>query len=192
MPNESQYKIDNAGVVDNALIIDWSDNHQSHFHPIWLRHHCECELCGSSLDAVRAIRIHHIPEDISPAQVEHTADKVRVVWSNDQHESRLPGPLVARSLLCGKRTGETQTQANTVGRIHCRESADGRLYRGGGERFCALGYAAKSLRLRVLHNRQYARRRQGIASPGCVVRAAATHPLRHLQAGKKNHYPQCG
>ena len=88
MSNNSRYQIKHAAVVDKELVIDWQDAHQSRYHPIWLRHHCECESCGSSLDAVRSIRIHHIPEDIFPTQIERSDDGVSVNWSNDAHGSR--------------------------------------------------------------------------------------------------------
>lgn len=51
-----------ARVEHDELIIDWGDDHRSRFHPVWLRHQCECADCGSSVNAVRRIRTHHIPE----------------------------------------------------------------------------------------------------------------------------------
>ena len=85
--NRSLYQIKAAVVLEGELTIHWADGHQSQYHPIWLRHQCECDKCGSSLNGVRSIRIHHIPEDIIPAELSHTDNNVRITWSCDSHHS---------------------------------------------------------------------------------------------------------
>lgn len=88
--NDPRYRIDNALILNGELEIHWADGHKSQYHPILLRHHCECSTCGSSLNGVRAIRIHHIPEDIKPSGVSQTDSEVKLVWSNDGHQSSYP------------------------------------------------------------------------------------------------------
>ena len=87
MNNDSQYQIKHARVVDSGLQVNWGDGHQSHFHPVWLRHQCECEHCGTAMNAVRALRLHHIPEDISITRLEFDHHQVKIVWSKEDHQS---------------------------------------------------------------------------------------------------------
>ena len=87
MPAESRYRIDSASINNGELDVHWADGHRSRYHPMWLRHQCECSQCGSSLNGVRGIRIHHIPEDITPVELSHTETEVNIVWSGDGHQS---------------------------------------------------------------------------------------------------------
>ena len=84
---DSRYQIKQTDIVKHGLQVDWDDGHQSHFHPVWLRHQCECESCGTPMNAVRALRIHHIPEDISITNIEFDHQQVNVVWSGEDHHS---------------------------------------------------------------------------------------------------------
>ena len=85
--SKSRYTVQSANIDDGHLEISWGDGHRSRFHPIWLRHQCECDTCGTSLNGVRRIRIHHIPEDITPKQLSLSEDGVQITWSNDDHPS---------------------------------------------------------------------------------------------------------
>jgi alpha-ketoglutarate-dependent taurine dioxygenase len=85
--NESRYRINSTSILNGELDIHWADGHRSHYHPIWLRHQCECNSCGSSLDGVRGIRIHHILENIAVSEVSLTATEVNIAWSGDAHRS---------------------------------------------------------------------------------------------------------
>ena len=87
MTNESRYEIRQASIVDRELQIEWADGHHSNFHPIWLRHQCECEQCGTPMNAVRDLRIHHIPDNIFPVQLTFDPAQVHLNWSNDNHAS---------------------------------------------------------------------------------------------------------
>ncbi|MEM7193319.1 MAG: TauD/TfdA family dioxygenase [Pseudomonadota bacterium] len=87
MSAESRYQIVTNELANACLRIQWRDGHCSEFHPIWLRHQCECSDCGTPLNAVRALRIYHIPADISIASIEHQHGCIRIVWSNDHHRS---------------------------------------------------------------------------------------------------------
>lgn len=85
--DDSRYRITSAHTLNGELEVHWADGHRSQYHPIWLRHQCECNDCGTSLNAVRHIRIHHIPENITLAELSHTDAEVNIVWSNDAHRS---------------------------------------------------------------------------------------------------------
>ncbi|MEM7209042.1 MAG: TauD/TfdA family dioxygenase [Pseudomonadota bacterium] len=87
MTIDARYLVKTARVVDCHLHISWVDGHSSRYHPMWLRHQCECDDCGSSLDGVRGIRIHHIPEDIHPIETVVNDETVSIVWNNDRHTS---------------------------------------------------------------------------------------------------------
>lgn len=83
----ARYTIKSAELENDHLIVRWADTHQSRFHPIWLRHQCECEACGTPLDAVRGLRLHHIPDTVSP-RLEHATDSaVTLSWPHDNHRS---------------------------------------------------------------------------------------------------------
>ena len=88
MTDEQRYRIRQAAIHDGGLQIDWGDGHRSEFHPLWLRHQCECAVCGTPLNAVRALRLHHIPEDIAIASMTYDACQLSVGWSADAHPSR--------------------------------------------------------------------------------------------------------
>jgi hypothetical protein len=80
------YRMVEAVLCEGSVLVKWGDSHQSKFHPIWLRHQCECAHCGTPLNAVRDIRLHHIPEDIQPEEIELVSDLLRIQWS-DGHAS---------------------------------------------------------------------------------------------------------
>lgn len=44
--NDSRDSIKRADIVGKDLVVHWGDGHRGSFHPIWLRHQCECETCG--------------------------------------------------------------------------------------------------------------------------------------------------
>ncbi len=85
--SKPRYRIETAGIENGELTLEWADGHHSTFHPMWLRHHCECDVCGSSLDGIRGLRLHHIPEDIAPASAEAGESSVDIVWDNDRRVS---------------------------------------------------------------------------------------------------------
>ncbi len=88
MAAESEkYQIKTAKSVSGGLEIEWGDGHTSNFDPMWLRHQCECKLCGTPMNAVRSLRLHHIPDDISLSITGHSAGQVGVIWNNDNHRS---------------------------------------------------------------------------------------------------------
>lgn len=80
------YRMVEALLCDGSVLVKWGDAHQSKFHSIWLRHQCECAHCGTPLNAVRGIRLHHIPKDIKPEKIELVSDLLRIQWS-DGHAS---------------------------------------------------------------------------------------------------------
>ena len=88
MSEQLRYQILEAEIVGRGLKIRWGDNHQSDFHPMWLRHHCECGECGTSMNAVRALRLHHIPEDIAIEELEVGQDRISLMWSENAHRSQ--------------------------------------------------------------------------------------------------------
>ena len=82
--------IDHVCIEGREVFVDWGDGHQSRFHPMWLRHQCHCKHCGTPMNAVRGIRLHHIPEDISAGSITCSADELTVTWSQDDHQSVYP------------------------------------------------------------------------------------------------------
>ena len=85
--HDARYRISSAHMDGSQVSITWEDGHESRFHPMWLRHQCACEICGSPLDALRGVRLHHLPETIAPKSLELTDDGISVVWAHDGHIS---------------------------------------------------------------------------------------------------------
>ena len=91
MEMNSQYQIQQATIVKKGLRVDWGDGHQSRFHSIWLRHQCECEVCGTSMNAVRGLRLNELPDDIAIVRFVFDTDRITLIWSGDGHQSKYQG-----------------------------------------------------------------------------------------------------
>ena len=81
------YGIVNASIEDSQLTITWGDGHHSSYHPLWLRHQCECNVCGTPIDAVRGIRLLDIPSNIEPELRDSSNTDVHIQWMPDKHRS---------------------------------------------------------------------------------------------------------
>jgi len=88
---DSKYQVQQAKTDKKGLQIDWADGHQSRFHAIWLRHQCECEVCGTSLNAVRGLRLDQLPDDLSITSLKFDSDHITLSWSDDSHQSAYQG-----------------------------------------------------------------------------------------------------
>lgn len=89
MPNSNgKYRIQSVADAAGRLRVDWSDGHTSMFHPMWLRHQCTCTTCGTPVNAVRGLRLHHIPDDIAFRIQAHDDESIDLAWTNDGHRSR--------------------------------------------------------------------------------------------------------
>lgn len=76
-----------ARLEDRDLVIRWADDHESRFHPFWLRHHCPCAFCGTTLNAIRGLRLADIPDDITPMLIGWSAAGITIEWSPTDHVS---------------------------------------------------------------------------------------------------------
>ncbi|MDP6734709.1 MAG: TauD/TfdA family dioxygenase [Gammaproteobacteria bacterium] len=83
----AMYEIVNASIEDSQLTITWGDGHHSSYHPLWLRHQCECNVCGTPIDAVRGIRLLDIPPNIEPELRDSSNIDVHIQWMPDKHRS---------------------------------------------------------------------------------------------------------
>jgi len=83
----AMYGIVNASIEDRQLTITWGDGHHSSYHPLWLRHQCECNVCGTPIDAVRGIRLLDIPSNIEPELRDSSNTDVHIQWMPDKHRS---------------------------------------------------------------------------------------------------------
>jgi len=92
-----RYAISGTRVKNRHLVIQWGDGHESRFHPVMLRHQCECEECGTPMDAIRGIRLHHIPDDIEPTIRSVTASAVEIDWKPVPHASRYEARFLRNS-----------------------------------------------------------------------------------------------
>jgi len=83
----AMYGIVNASIEDSQLTITWGDGHHSSYHPLWLRHQCECNVCGTPIDAVRGIRLLDIPSNIEPELRDNSNNGIHIQWMPDKHRS---------------------------------------------------------------------------------------------------------
>ena len=83
-----RYEIAAAQIRDGGLEIRWGDGHSSFFHAVWLRHQCTCPSCGTPVNALRGIRLHHLPDDLPFAIQAYTADGLVITWTYDGHASQ--------------------------------------------------------------------------------------------------------
>ena len=83
----AMYEIINASIEYSQLMITWGDGHHSSYHPLWLRHQCECNVCGTPIDAVRGIRLLDIPSNIEPELRDNSNNGIHIQWMPDKHRS---------------------------------------------------------------------------------------------------------
>ena len=74
MTEHVRTKIQEISQGQDGFTVGWCDGGVSHFHFIWLRHQCECEECGSSLNGVRGLRLDLIPERPTPREYSFDPD----------------------------------------------------------------------------------------------------------------------
>jgi len=83
----AMYEIVNASIEGSQLTITWGDGHHNSYHPLWLRHQCECKVCGTSIDGVRGIRLLDIPPNIEPELGGNTSTNIYIQWMPEKHRS---------------------------------------------------------------------------------------------------------
>lgn len=84
---DPRYCITTAALEKSHLVVTWGDGHESRYHPLWLRHQCTCDFCGTPMNAVRGILLHHIPDDIAPRLENQSNNAIELAWSHDDHRS---------------------------------------------------------------------------------------------------------
>ena len=88
-PNpQTRYTIAGAWVAEHGIEIEWGDGHHSHFHHIWLRDNCACEVCVLS-SGERQMLAASIPPDVTPSEAGVGLDGgLEIVWVGDGHRTR--------------------------------------------------------------------------------------------------------
>ena len=77
---------------DSGLIeLRWQDDRSSHFHPIWLRDNCRCDLCGDPAIGYRELRLTDLDLDPAIRSATLDGDALVIVWDADGHLSRFAG-----------------------------------------------------------------------------------------------------
>ena len=87
---EPCYQVKSASCDGTGLRVEWGDGHVSRFHAIWLRHQCTCRTCGTPVNAVRGIRLHHLPDHPGLDTVISRPGEITIRWKPDGHTSRFP------------------------------------------------------------------------------------------------------
>ena len=80
----------------NAIAVDWKDGHRSRFHNIWLRHQCECDSCGTTVDGIRDVWLADLPDNPGIAELSWDEDGLDVTWEMGRHRSHYTGSWLRR------------------------------------------------------------------------------------------------
>jgi len=92
-------RMEHVELVDNAIVVKWSNQETSRYHPLWLRDNCACESCLHQVNREHILDLRDIPLDTQADTV--TLDEqgsLCINWRNQNHQSRFnPGWLYAHS-----------------------------------------------------------------------------------------------
>lgn len=76
---------------ERKINIPWEqDGKTSSYHHIWLRDHCRSHECFHDITKQRLLDTSTIPRDIAPVKFTAEDEGLRIVWSEDGHESFYP------------------------------------------------------------------------------------------------------
>ncbi|KAJ7039567.1 Trimethyllysine dioxygenase [Mycena alexandri] len=96
------------------VAVGWDTRTWSRFHNIWLRDHCRCPQCFHSTTKQRLLNTFEIPADITPSQVEPTADGLQVSWpSSESHVSLYPWSWLQKNSY-DPPLGQRETRAEKI------------------------------------------------------------------------------
>jgi gamma-butyrobetaine dioxygenase len=87
--SRKQVQISEARLEDRLLVVSWSDENTSLFHPIWLRDNCRCNICGDPTIGYRSLRLTDIDLDSSPSSFNAMPAQLSIEWQ-DGHQSSYP------------------------------------------------------------------------------------------------------
>lgn len=75
--------------IDAVLLaLAWDDGKISRYHHIWLREHCPCDHCHSSITREQILDVPSLPVDIKPCSAAISANgSLEIVWSDNDHRS---------------------------------------------------------------------------------------------------------
>jgi alpha-ketoglutarate-dependent taurine dioxygenase len=83
-----------AEFIDSMIELVWSDASRNHYHPIWLRDNCRCELCGDPAIGYRSLRLSALDLNLQPATLATTPAGLDIGW-DDGHRSHYPADWLA-------------------------------------------------------------------------------------------------
>lgn len=78
-------KISSLELLPDSLRIRWTNGKSNSFHYIWLRDNCP--TARHKIVGEKVLDPLTIPLDIAPKSAEVVADRLRILWANDGHES---------------------------------------------------------------------------------------------------------
>ncbi|KAK9456138.1 hypothetical protein V1511DRAFT_496652 [Dipodascopsis uninucleata] len=74
----------------HKVYVPWDEGITSAYHNIWLRDSCRCEECVHPITKQRQLNTFKIPDHIQPKEVETNESGLKIIWSNDNHQSIYP------------------------------------------------------------------------------------------------------
>lgn len=78
-----------ADFVDAMIVLGWSDERYTRYHPIWLRDNCRCERCGDPAIGYRSLRLSTLELKLKPVTLAADPAGLDITWE-DGHRSHYP------------------------------------------------------------------------------------------------------
>jgi gamma-butyrobetaine dioxygenase len=75
-----------ASRTGDDVLVRWSDGRESPYDALWLRDNCPCTVCVNPVTREQVFEITAVPEDLAPARLEVTPERLIVRWA-DGHVS---------------------------------------------------------------------------------------------------------
>ncbi|MBS56474.1 MAG: gamma-butyrobetaine hydroxylase [Rickettsiales bacterium] len=82
---QDKYKIVKINKKKKFLEINWGDHHISKFHFLWLRDNCPTAFHKDT--RMRNFNILSVSRNIKPLYIEHSKNKLDIIWSENNHIS---------------------------------------------------------------------------------------------------------
>lgn len=80
------------------ILVNFRDEHTVRYPSFWLRDHCPCSKCLHPDTKQRQVKTFELDPDVQATDVQSTAEGLRVIWSQDQHQSLYPWEWLANHI----------------------------------------------------------------------------------------------
>ena len=86
-PVVSSHAISAVTTDNESVCVSWADGSSAKFHNIWLRDHCQCDLCYNAETYQKEFNIWDVPLDIKPVSVSINGENSLSITWPDSHKT---------------------------------------------------------------------------------------------------------